>query len=229
MPKKINWGYEKIPKNNLTQKNWDKKIITSQNNLNSFFQKTPPFSGGWGGHSLFYDIYFFSEYESTGPQDSKSAKKTKSIIPIEDPLKIKHWRAHSRVTVLASMHMPIHLCTCLSICAHAFPFLNMPLSFASMLAHLHASAIICRHSIASMCLYTYSCTGRHAHIYLCWYTSFCMHHWLHLHFVAQLHIFNCDHRLVRIHLHLFQHAFTCLCMHAHNLRVFGFPHNRLNV
>ena len=34
---------------------------------------------------------------------------------------------------------------------------------------------------------------------------------------------------MRIHLHLFQHAFTCLCMHAHNLRVFGFPHNRLNV
>ena len=52
---------------------------------------------------------------------------------------------------------------------------------------------------------------------------------MHLHFVARLHIFICDHRLVRIHVHLFQRAFTCFCMHAHNLRAFGFPHNSLNV
>ena len=30
---------------------------------------------------------FFSEYESTWPQDSKSAKKKKSFIPIDYPLK----------------------------------------------------------------------------------------------------------------------------------------------
>ena len=48
-----------IPKNNLTQKNWDKKIITSQNNLNCFFQKTPPFSGGWGGGIVYFTTFFF--------------------------------------------------------------------------------------------------------------------------------------------------------------------------
>ena len=162
-------------------------------------------------------------------------------MPFTLSCKIKHWHAHTHVSLCRHpctclsicahaypfVHMPFHSCSCLSI--RAFPFVHMPLSFASMLAHLHASAIVCRRSIASMRLHTYSCTGRHAHVHLCWYTGFCMHHCLRLHFVARPHIFICDHGLVRIHVHLFQHAFTCFCMHAHNLRVFGFPHNRLNV
>ena len=49
-----------------------------------------PLWGGDDGKGIVFPfyIYIFSEYESTCPQDSKSAKKTKSIIPIDNPLNL---------------------------------------------------------------------------------------------------------------------------------------------
>ena len=60
-----------------------------------------------------------------------------AIMPVTLSRKIKHWRAHTHVSLCR------HPCTCLSIRAHAFPF--VPFHLCTCLYLLHPCLRICMH------------------------------------------------------------------------------------
>ena len=73
-----------------------------------FLPKNTPFFGGQGGaYFNSWPIFFYSEYESTWPQDSKSAKKPISSFPIDYPL--KEYKDFYLITVLLSTHTDINI------------------------------------------------------------------------------------------------------------------------